>query len=472
MNFLIASLAFVIATIWGYFILKILQLSSYKPKKIIGKIYLFNYLNNDKNLLKFTKRIIRLICLTLVLELTFLILFAIFLEKVWIFSIISIIFVVFSPFFTILSFYLILPLESFIKYNFILKAKRKLKSCPCVKIGITGSFGKTSTKNILYDILSQKYKVLKTPHSYNTPMGVCKTILDELDKSYDFFIIEMGARHTGDIEYLARMTNIDHAILTPVGKVHLETFKTLENIEDEKSKISLPLTYGFMVINARSSSNLKIYEKCEKNKFLVCQKGGFAYSENITYSSEGSSFDLVIDGAKTSVKTKLLGKSNIDNIVTASATAYLLGQELCDIVRGIKSIEQIPHRLEVIKTDKLTIIDDSYNSNFEGAKNALDVLSKFSCRRVVVTCGMVELGSMQFSFNKKFGRLIAKSCDIVIIMNKTNKEAIYKGLIESHFKEENIYFANTRKEQEELLKTILKPKDCVLFENDLPDDYK
>ena len=130
-----------------------------------------------------------------------------------------------------------MPIENVIICSYIKKAKIKLQSLPCKKIAITGSFGKTSTKNILFQILSQKYKVCATPKSYNTPMGICKTILENLTEKDDFFIVEMGARHEGDIAFLCKLVGADYGILTPVGNCHIETFKTLENVEKTKFEI-------------------------------------------------------------------------------------------------------------------------------------------------------------------------------------------------------------------------------------------
>ncbi len=467
MNFLLATIMLFISMWWSYFILKILQLNSYDYKKIISQIYKFDYLKNDKNKLVFTKRMARLIIMELILKLIFLIFFSIIIKNFVIFLIISLIFLIINPIFSFLSFVILCPIENKIKSNIIKKAKKKLSHMPCKKIGITGSFGKTSTKNILYDLLSQNYSVLKTPQSYNTPMGICKTVLNDLDETYDYFIIEMGARRRGDIEFLVKMTVIDYAILTPVGMAHIETFQSLKEIEQEKSKIALSIENGFIVINGGSLSNLKIYADCKKNKVLVCKTGAFAYSECVTYNKFGSNFTLVIDDKKVKVQTKLLGKTNVQNIVTASATAYLLGMKLDDIVIGISKIKQIPHRLELVPSDNFIIIDDAYNSNYDGAKSALSVLKKMKGRKVIVTCGMIELGKMQYKLNKAFGEQMAKVCDIVIISGKNNRKAILDGL--RGFREDQIYFANTRGEQITILKKILHNGDCILFENDLPD---
>ena len=161
------------------------------------------------------------------------------------------------PFLLVLCHFVILPIEKIIMRYYISKAKKKLKMMPCRKIAITGSFGKTSTKNILLEILSEKYRTCATPKSYNTPMGVCKTILNKLSPLDDFFIVEMGARHKGDIAFLCNLIGADYGILTPVGKCHIETFKTLNNVEKTKFELCQNVK-DFMVINGKSESNLRL----------------------------------------------------------------------------------------------------------------------------------------------------------------------------------------------------------------------
>lgn len=448
---------------------KVYQLENYKIKKTLKKIISFDLANGDKNKLKFTNRIKRfLFCVFLVFFLIFLIIFSIKI-KIYLKIILILLTVVFLPIFFLLAHLLDLPIEESIKRSYIRKAKKKLNALKCKKIAITGSFGKTTTKNFLFQILSKKFKVCITPKSYNTPMGVCMTILDKLAEDDDFFVVEMGARQRGDIDYLCKMVGVDYGIITAVGNCHIETFKTLEAVENTKAELC-DNTNNFVVINGSNKSGIKIYERCKKKKYLVCKENSFAYVQDVKIKDNKTYFNLFIDNKMVKTHTNLLGKGNIDNITTAAALCYLLGVSLFDIDNGIRELKPIAHRLEVIR-GYCTVIDDSYNSNFDGFCEALEILKSFGGRKILVTPGMVELGKMQYEQNYKIGEQIASCCDIVIVMNKVNNIALTNGIKKGGF-EGDIYYAYTRLEQKNLLKEIIKKDDVVLFENDLPDNYR
>ena len=322
------------------------------------------------------------------------------------------------------------------------------------------------------NILGKEYKVCTTPKNFNTEMGVTRAILENLD-DHDIFIAEMGAKHKGDIEKLTKIVKPKYGILTSIGPQHIETFKTLKNIEQTKNELPLNLTKGgAMVFNGDNKSTLKLYQVFKGNKYLTNQQKGFAYAKNIETSENGSTFDLVIDGKEMKVFTRLLGNCNIHNIVTASALAYILGIKEEDIISAIKSLTPPPHRLEIIKNSYSTIIDDSYNSNVVGAREALEVLSKFRGVKIVVTPGLVEMGAEQSSVNFKLGGEIADVADYIIIMNEVNKNYLLSGAIAHNFDKNKIYFASTRKKQKEILQLLMIKGCVILFENDLPDNYK
>ncbi len=489
---LYAFLTAILLTGIGIFYLKMFQLENYKIKKYILKALKFEFGFGDKSVFVWTDRIKRLIFCD------FLANFCIFLLIFWqicnYFSVFIVLdFAILKHLEIVLTFLISYPIESLIKFFYINKAKKKLKKMHCKKIAITGSFGKTSTKNILYQILKEEFDVCMTPKSYNTPMGVCKTILNDLKETDDFFIVEFGARHRGDIKFLTKFVGVDFGIFTPIGNCHIETFGSIENIEKTKYELC-ENGEQFVVFNGKSKSTKKLYEKYPKRKVLTCVKDGFAYAKNIRANKNGSSFDLHICDQVLTCKTKLLGKANIDNIVVASSMAYLLGETLYSILKGIEKLDPIPHRLEIVKGGKATIIDDSYNSNFEGFCQALEVLNMFDGRKIVVSPGVVELGNKQYETNFQLGEMVFEVADIFVIMNKTNKEALSQGakkyLLNSKNKDKNtqktqkivkkikknnkkqVFFANTRAEQVNILKNILQDGDVVLFENDLPDNFK
>ncbi|MBQ8909287.1 MAG: UDP-N-acetylmuramoyl-tripeptide--D-alanyl-D-alanine ligase [Clostridia bacterium] len=460
----------ILYALFAYFFVKTYQLNGYNIGKFWGNCFALNFSIGDKNKLVFTKRIIRFyivltafVCLLSALPM-------LFVGNGFLAAFDVCVVFVLTPVWITVVHYLILPLEILIKQYYIIKAKNKLGKKNIVKIGITGSYGKTSTKNILTHILEKQYKVCATPKNYNTEMGTTLTVLKHLD-DHDVFIAEMGARKPRDIEKLTKNVNPDYAVITSIGNCHIETFKTLENIENTKFELAKFIKPEGVVFFGESDSTYKLFKRFDGNKVLTCRDKSFAYAENVTVNQYGCEFDLIIDQQQTHVKTKLLGKFNIDNIVVASAVAYKLGIKLEDIKMAIKTLEPSPHRLELIQNDYCSVLDDAYNSNEIGFKEALKVLSKFEGRKIVVTPGMVELGSKQSQINFALGCMIADECDYLIIMNEVNKNDLLSGAISHGMKRENIYFASTRAQQSELVKLLTCKGAVVLFENDLPDNY-
>ena len=456
----------------SYYFVKTYQLCSYNLSSFWKNCLEFSFSVGDKNKIKLTKRLLRFEILYAIIS--FFLFFIVFLLINSGFLIIFDLIIIFLliPVWISLTHIILFPIEKLIKWFYILKAKKKLEKKNIIKIGITGSYGKTSVKNILAHLLSTRYKVCQTPKNYNTEMGLTLTILNELD-DHDVFIAEMGARKKKDIEKLAKIVKPSLGVLTPIGQCHLQSFKTINNIENTKFELAQNLcTNGQMFFCGGNDSCEKLYHRFGGNKKLIGKEGSFCYAKNILYSSKGSEFEIVLDGQVLKASTKLLGKMNVQNIVLASAVAKFLGVSNKDICTAIASLAPSPHRLEVIKTDFCTILDDSYNSNEDGFMQALEVLEMFDGRKIVVTPGMVELGTAQAEKNFQLGCKIADSCDYLIIMNDTNKNALLSGAISHNFKKENIYFAKNRHEQKELI-NLLSCKNCViLFENDLPDNYQ
>ncbi len=464
---LINSIIFILFSI---IFIKIFQLENYKIKNYLKIIIKKPFLFGDKSTLAFTKRIKRLIFIIFLFN--FLYFFVIFYLIKNVYIIIPIIlYLIIYPIALIIPFLIALPIENLIKKKFLNKAKKKLSNFSGKKIGITGSFGKTSTKNFLYQILKEEFDVCATPKSFNTPMGVSKAILENLKDTDDFFIVEMGARHGGDIKFLADFVGVDFGIMTPIGCCHLESFGTIERIEDAKFELC-ERAKDLVVFNGKSSSTKKLYDRYKHKKYLVCTKGSFAYAQGVKVSASGSKFVFVVDGKKFECKTKLLGMPNIDNVIVAGAMAYLLGESLFSIQKAIEKLEPTPHRLELIKGEVVDVIDDSYNSNIDGFKEALEVLSQFKGRKIVVSPGMVELGKAQKEQNFLVGKLIGKTADLFVVMNETNKDDLVMGAKEGGLCDEQIFYARTRKEQQELLKSLLQKGDVVLFENDFPDNIR
>lgn len=375
--------------------------------------------------------------------------------------------------------YIANPIEKNINQNYYTVASNKIKNMKNVKsIGITGSYGKTSTKFFTATILSEKYKVLNTPESYNTPMGISKIINNDLDENFDIFIAELGATKIGDIDEVAKLTNPEIGIITSIGPCHLETFKSIDNIMRTKYELieNLP-DDGVAIFNYDNEYVKKLADKTFKEKILYGIENiedTDVFATDIKVSSKGSIFSLCINGLGTiECETRLLGAHNIHNILAGAAIAKVMGLTLQEIKMGISKIESVEHRLQLIDPGTgVIVIDDAFNSNPDGAKAALDVLDSFKeNRKIIVTPGMVELGEIEEKENEKFGENIAKVCDIAILVGKKRTTPIYNGLKRKTFNESNLYVVNSLDEASELMKTLTKVGDVVLFENDLPDTY-
>ncbi|MEG1547820.1 MAG: UDP-N-acetylmuramoyl-tripeptide--D-alanyl-D-alanine ligase [Clostridia bacterium] len=379
------------------------------------------------------------------------------------------------PLFVMIAYIMIYPIEAAVKRWYFNDAKKKLASRKdIVKIGITGSFGKTSTKYALGTILSEKYNVLFTQGSFNTPMGVTRVIREQLKDEHQVFIAEMGARYKYDIKELCDLVRPGYGIITSIGKQHLETFGSMEGIINAKYELieALP-DEGCCFFNADNEYCRQMYEKTTlADKHMFGNECGLYMSvSNITADKNGSSFTLTAqDGVVIPCESRLLGKHNIDNIAAAAACAYRMGLAPEQIAEGIKKINPVEHRLQLIE-GAVTVIDDAFNANPVGSAEALEILKLFDGRRIVVTPGMVELGAEEAELNREFGRHMADCADIAILVGKAHIQPIRAGLLEAGFDEKCIIQTATLSEASEKLPLFTEHGSVVLFENDLPDNY-
>lgn len=365
------------------------------------------------------------------------------------------------------------PFEELIKKHYVKIAAEKLASSSVVKIGITGSYAKTSVKEILATVLSQKYRVLATPESYNTPMGIAISV-KKLDSTHDVFIAEMGARYKGDIKTLADIVKPTYAVITGINNQHLESFGSIENTMTTKYELVESLgENGKAFFSSDNDLTEKLFDRFDGEKYAAGINGGFVHAENVVTDERGTTFTLCIDGEKPAkCNTVLLGKHSVSNICLAAAVAYKLGLSVKEIALGINRIKSVGHRLELMPNNKnIVIIDDSYNSNVDGVKAAMEVLDTFHGRKIVLTPGLVELGRMENVANLEFGKVLAKHADLVYVIGKHNAEMLISGMLEAGMKKENIVLAKNLNKANAALNTILKEGDVVLFENDLPDNY-
>ncbi|KNF10114.1 UDP-N-acetylmuramoyl-tripeptide--D-alanyl-D- alanine ligase MurF [Gottschalkia purinilytica] len=384
-----------------------------------------------------------------------------------------------QPYVLYLSNVIVAPIEKGINQKFFDMAHDKVRSFDKLKIvGITGSYGKTSTKFLTSTILEEKYNVLKTPESYNTPMGVSKVINNDLNKEHEVFVVEMGARNIGDIREMAELAGPKIGIITSIGPTHLETFVNIENIMKTKYELieELPAD-GIAIFNYDNKYIKKLADKTFKEKILYGMEdieNLDLYATDIEVSETGSTFKLGDkEGNSIICSTQLLGKHNIANLLAGAAVARALGLTFEEIASGISKVEAVPHRLQLINPGTgVIIIDNAFNSNPISSKAALEVLGQFKeGRKIIITPGMVELGDEEAEANKEFGRNIAKTCDFAILVGKNRTKPIQDGINEMGFSKENLFVVASLDEATKALQSIVRAKDVVLFENDLPDNY-
>lgn len=382
-----------------------------------------------------------------------------------------------NHFVLILDNFLNRPVEKLVGLHFENMAKSKLASMENMDvIGITGSYGKTSTKNIVYDILSIKYNVYKTPSNFNTPFGLMITINNYLDKYNDYFIAEMGACKKGEIKELCDLVHPKYGILTRIGLAHLETFGSEETIQRTKFELieSLP-SDGIGILNADDEKqlNYKIQNNCKILWIGIDNKKVDCYAKDIELSYKGTKFNVKFKGddKEYPFETKLLGRNNIYNILGGITLGKELGIKITDLQKAVKRIAPIEHRLSMTKYFDINIIDDAYNSNPMGCKMALEVLNMMPGKHMIVTPGMIEVGEKEYEVNREFGRQIADNTDEVILIGEEKTKPIYEGLMDKKYDKEKIHVLNDVMDAFPLMLKLKEKDTYVLLENDLPDSF-
>lgn len=428
--------------------------------------------------LKITSRIKRMIITIILLYLIPLIIY-IFKNDIYIFNFIYSLLITMNFYIIFLSNVINKPIEKFVFLYYKNMAIKKIKKMNNLNvIGITGSYGKTSSKNILNDILSVKFNSITTPKNFNTQYGLIITINNYIDKFNDIFIAEMGAFKMGRIKLLCNLVKPKYGIITSIGTAHLETFGSRENIQKGKFELieSLPNDgVGILNMDDPYQVNYKIKNKCKIIWIGIENKNADILAKNIKIDSSGMTFDVYFKSDKVThtFKTRLLGNANIYNILSGIAFGKYMGMSLKELELGVKRIRPIEHRLELKKMHDKTIIDDAYNSNPVGSKMALDVLKLMDGLKIVVTPGMIELGTEQYELNKKFGEYISEVADYVILVGEKQTKPILDGLKEKKYKTNNIKVINDVKEAFKIIDEVkIKNKETyVLLENDLPDIF-
>lgn len=427
--------------------------------------------------LVFTGRIKRLFAAAVILLAVFTAVYAVFPETLAgeIFTVIVFMLSFISPLMTLLCRLLTAPAEKAIASWYVNDAKRILKEHKNLTvIGVTGSYGKTSVKFILQRLLSEKYNVVATPHSFNTPMGVVRTIRENLKPQTQIFICEMGAKNIGDIKEICDIVHPKYGIITSVGPQHLETFGSVGNVYKTKFELADEVIKngGEVFVNGDSAELIKRTDPSLYRVYGTDSSFEFC-AQNISYSKNGSEFTAVLGKKEIRLSSKLLGLHSIINITGAAALAFTLGTEPEDIKFAAAALKPTEHRLELKPyINGSTLIDDAYNANPEGCIEAVRVLASFDgMKKVIITPGLIELGSKEYECNFALGAEAAEKCDIIILVGKNRSKPIREGAESKGFPQENLFTVSSFREAMQIYTPMADSGTVVLFENDLPDNY-
>lgn len=457
--------------------------------------------NNTKKKLVYTNRVKRLIMTDTILSLAVMLLLYLAgrLKGLW-FSCGLVLFI--QQFLLLPSNTLNSPMEKGVNNHYINDAKKRLReNSRLTVIGITGSYGKTSVKYFLNTLLQTRFNVLMTPASYNTPMGVVKTIRGSLKPTHEIFICEMGARHVGDIKEICDIVHPNHGIITSIGPQHLETFFNMDNIKSTKFELADALPKdGMLFLNGDNSYiNDHIKEKGGQYGNKIFYGADYGTDSNrdcntendtgndsrsgepdqgyrasdIRLSRLGTEFRVTApDGETEQFQMRLIGGHNVANVVGSIAVAHKLGIALKDLKVPVRRIQSVEHRMQILDKGPVTIIDDAFNSNPAGSKAAVETLAMFEGVRILITPGMVELGAEEERYNYEFGTYAAACCDYIALVGKKHTEPIRKGIQDSGFSMERCQVVE---KLEEALSWAYGIKEqghkYILLENDLPDNY-
>jgi UDP-N-acetylmuramoyl-tripeptide--D-alanyl-D-alanine ligase len=397
-------------------------------------------------------------------------------------SIIGFVGFLFSPVALVVGNLLMFPVEEMGRDRFRKAAKTRLQAANVTTIGITGSYGKTSTKTYLAHLLTPSFKTYPTPKSFNTEMGVSRAINEDLDPQagYQYFIAEMGAYVPGEIRRICKLTQPTISVVTAVGPMHLERFGTIENIVKAKYEIveNLPPD-GIAFFNGDDWRVRGMAERgYPSERVLVSQEGlpqARYQASNLQQGMTGLQFDMLDThtGDQVAFQTPLIGLHNVTNILLASAVAHHLGVSLATIAERVRTLESADHRLRVnALPNGITIIDDAYSANPVGAVNALAVLNlNQNGRRIVITPGMVELGPLQDEENFKLGQKLTETATDIVLVGIEQTRPLQRGVASTSFDPARLLVVDTFSEARDWFQGQVRAGDAVLFLNDLPDTY-
>ncbi|MDE2322605.1 MAG: UDP-N-acetylmuramoyl-tripeptide--D-alanyl-D-alanine ligase [candidate division NC10 bacterium] len=372
------------------------------------------------------------------------------------------------------------PLEQAINQRFYVQATARMRRYPGEVVGITGSYGKTTTKFITAALLQRRYSVFKTPDGVNTTMGIVRVVREALRDDHRFFVVEVAAYGPGEIREVCQVLRPRLGILTAVGVQHLERFGRPERIAEAKYELigSLPPD-GLAIVNADDPVCLRLAERARREGRRVLlygigedERALGVRGRDVKLSSKGSAFRVETEHGVAMFETRLLGSWNIGNVLGATAAALECGVSLEEITDGVRTLTPAPKRLELREEGGVIKLIDVANANPRGAQMALEVLSQFEGgSKILITPGLVELGQIEAEENRRLGRAAAAVCDYVLLVGPQQTQPLREGLREAGFAGSRVLVARHSGEVADCLKTIVQEGDVLLYENRLPDTY-
>ena len=356
----------------------------------------------------------------------------------------------------------------------IIRAKRKrLKFKDLIVIGITGSYGKTSTKEFLKTILEQKFRVLVTEEHQNSEIAIARCILNDLKPEHQIFICEMGAYDKGKIRQVANVVQPQIGVITGVNEQHLALFGSMENLMSAEGgrelAESLPQN-GVIILNGNNETIRNTKYKIRNTKYCSTNEKIDIWAKNITVEKEWLYFSVCDKaGDSADFKINLVGKHNIENILLAAAVAKELGMFLSEITVACKKIKPGQGAMKLLKREgSADIIDSSYSANPDGVTTSLEHLKLWFGKKVVIMPCLIELGKASGKIHFEIGKKIGKTCNLAIIVTKDKFKEIKEGAIASNMKPENILFLENPKQIFEKVKKFYLPDSVILLEGKLP----
>jgi UDP-N-acetylmuramoyl-tripeptide--D-alanyl-D-alanine ligase len=366
------------------------------------------------------------------------------------------------------------PYERRVQQQYEDQARRRVERVAPLIVGITGSYGKSSTKAILAHILQYDAPTLAASGSINTLMGLTRHIREDLVYGHRYMVVEMGAFGPGSIKRLCQLTPPAAGIITAVGDMHLERFGSTDAIVKAKGELAEALPAGgLLVVNADSPGALRIAQGAGDRRVLLY---GETSTENletrleqVQFSNKGTSFVLRTREREYRCFTPLLGRPIVLNIAGAFTLATAIGMDPDLIVAALRTLRPVSNRLEVVEENGVTWIRDAYNSNQFGFRAALEVAAALpAVRRFLVTPGVVELGAEQFPVNRQLSSEAARVCDGTFVVAGANREAFVAGHRDAG-RDDRLVPVSGRAEAFERLRETVSAGDLVILENDLPD---